>query len=80
MTDDAAVQETTIDEKQYIATLKCSACGAVIAKSKPVPEHDRLIVSLSSVFQGSCPNGCQPTFSDCNIRTDIEWDEVEETT
>ena len=53
--------------------LKCSECKEVINETKFMTPKEmigaNLMMTLTSVFAGSCPKGCQPTYSDCNLRT-----------
>ena len=63
------------------AILKCGTCGAVIDETKFMDADEliknHMMISLTSVFAGSCPKGCSPTFSDCNMRTTMTYKDDE---
>lgn len=64
---------------KYKAVLRCGSCGAVIDKTenKAAKEliDNHFMIAMTSVFAGSCPKGCRPTFSDCNMRTQITYED-----
>ena len=59
------------------AILKCHDCHAVLNTAENVPEEAKGRVTISSALAaGKCHNGCRSTFSDANINTDLEWEEL----
>ena len=65
-------------DMMYKAVLRCSSCGAAIneTENKTAKElvDNHIMISMTSVFAGDCPKGCRPTFSDCNMRTSITYE------
>jgi hypothetical protein len=62
--------------KLWRAKLLCSDCKAVLNTAEDVPGDQRGHVAVSSALMaGKCPNGCRSTFSDCNINTELIWEE-----
>jgi hypothetical protein len=60
----------------WTAILKCHDCGGELNRAQHVPENQKGLVAVSSALvAGRCPKGCRSTFSDCNINTDLEWEE-----
>lgn len=65
-------------EQLWNAKLLCHDCKALLNEAHNVPTSEKvLVITTSALVAGRCPNGCRSTFSDCNINTDIVWEEVE---
>lgn len=65
---------TARDETLFTCVVRCSACKTELNRAEHVPEHEKLRVILSApIVVGRCPRGCDPTFSDCNLNTDLDW-------
>lgn len=69
--------DAPVGPRQWIGRLRCADCGAVLNETIPVSDADKAICAITSGFvAGQCPNGCRSTFSDMNINTKLEWEEV----
>ncbi len=71
------------DDKKYQLLIICSDCQEILNKSvvltgKEVRRRWAMLIMGSPLNTGSCPKGCPPTYSDCNIHTDIEIHELTE--
>jgi hypothetical protein len=66
----------------YRVVVRCKDCGSVINSTKVLSgndlKHGWIHIVTSSVFVGSCPKGCPPTFSDCNLHTKLDIEEAKE--
>lgn len=60
-----------------IAKVRCRDCGEVLNETIPFPEEDIGKVMISSGgAAGPCPRGCRSTFSDLNLNTKCEVEDV----
>jgi hypothetical protein len=58
----------------WTAVLTCHDCGVELNRATHVPENKKGVVAASSPLAAKpCPRGCNPSFSDCNINTDLTW-------
>ncbi len=66
-----------INEQRFYFRLTCAECGALLNTSHEVGGSRVMklysgLALASPLMAGSCPRGCRPTFSDCNLRTRME--------
>lgn len=61
-------------ERLYNAVAKCGECGKVLNTAENVPENKRGLVGMSACFF-TCPERHHNTFSDLNLRVEVEWTE-----
>jgi len=68
-------------DKTYKLVVTCGGCGHQLNESVDMTGKDMkrrwaFLIMGGPLCHGSCPNGCRPTFSDCNLRTKQEIVEV----
>ena len=66
-------------EKLYTCIARCrvAGCREELNRAEHVPESAKTKVALCAPLVAICEKPGHSTFSDCNIRVDLEW--IEET-
>ena len=60
------------EAEKVILLLECRDCGTELNRTVPVTKGQAAKARISSGLAApSCPNGCRPTFSDCNWNTTL---------
>ncbi len=62
---------------KYVVKAVCGDCGEPLAETHTMTGNELkkswvMIVMGGPLVIGSCPKGCKPTFSDCNINNDLK--------
>lgn len=60
--------------KTFTYVVTCRDCGGELNRATEVPEEEKGRVTIAAALMaGRCKQGCQSTFSDCNINWKGTW-------
>lgn len=59
--------------KIYTCTARCSTCKKELNRAENVPEAQKAKVTISAPLMAVCDVKSHNTFSDLNLRVDLEW-------
>lgn len=62
-----------MSNKRWTCIATCGDCGQELNRAEHVPESSKLMVGLSAPLVCICDNPKHNTFSDCNLRVELEW-------
>ena len=59
--------------KKFTCIARCRVCGKELNRAVGVPESDKTTVAICAPFAAMCEEKSHNTFSDLNLRFDLEW-------